>query len=404
MAGHDQTSGTPTPQRPTRTAPAEGASRVRGQRRRLLLLDAAATTSGRSRFFCQLAGIARRLGLEVVMAAPTRLPRQRAYPCPADIVDVRFAVRSGGSGIRWAPTRDAHVDPAAFAHEVALADLVVAPATLDAAVADAIRAALRGTARSMVSDHTGARLVGRLDAEQIAQHAHWVRSVDAVHAVTEGLAECARAAGARVVHVITPAVDARAFVGSARVWGERLWRRPQVVLVPGALTPDKQPGVALDAFARLLRARPGWRLDVVGDGPEREGLETRAGELGLGDRVRVMGFDPHLPQRMRRYPIVASASAFEALPMVLLEAQAAGCVAAFAASAGGPRWLVRDGVDGVLASDDGPEAMAAALLRAADLTSGDPRTLRDLQRAARTAARRSHPSTVEAAWADVLAG
>lgn len=406
MAGHDEAVGTPSPQPqpqpPSRSARRAAADRPRRQRRRLLLLDAAATASGRSRFFCQLAGIARGLGFEVVLASPTRLPRQRAYPCPADVVEVHLAVRSGGPGIRWTPTRDAFVDPDAFAREVSLADVVIAPATLDAAVADAMGAALRGSARSLVSDHTGLRLVGRLDAEQVAQHAHWVRSVDAVHAVTEGLAECARAAGARVVHVITPAVDAGAFVGSARVWGERLWRRPQAMLVPGALTAEKQPDVALDAFARLLRARPGWRLDIVGDGPTREDLEARAADLGLGDRVRVTGFDPHLPRHMRRYPIVASASAFEALPTVLLEAQAAGCVAVFPASAGGPRWLVRDGVDGVLASDDGVEAMAVALLRAVDLASGDPRALRALQRAATKVARRAHPSTVGDAWAEVL--
>lgn len=125
-------------------------------------------------------------------------------------------MRSDGDGIRWTPTRDAFVDPDAFGREVAPADVVVAPATLDASVADAIDATLRSGAHSLLSDHTGARLVGRLDPEQVAQHAHWVRSVDAVHTVSEGLAAYARAAGARHVHVIVPAVEARAFVGPPR--------------------------------------------------------------------------------------------------------------------------------------------------------------------------------------------
>ena len=403
MPSSGDAAATPVRQPPRHSASGAGARRARDRRRRLLVLDAAATGSGRSRFFCQLAGIARGLGFEVALAAPTRVPRQRAYPCPADVVEVRFAVRSDGDGIRWTPTRDAFVDPDAFAREVATADVVVAPATLDASVADAIRASLRRGAVALVSDHTGARLVGRLDADHVAQHARWVRSMDAVHVVSEGLAVCARAAGAQRVHVIAPAVDSRTFVGAARSWGERLWRRPPVVLVPGSLTPDKQPDVVLDAFARFLRERPEWRLDIVGDGPTREALEARAAELGLTERVRVAGFDPLLTRRMRRYPIVASASAYEALPMVLLEAQAAGCVAVFPASAGGPRWLVRDGIDGILARDDGVEAMSEALLRAAERTSGDRRGHRAMQRAATRAARRAHPSTVRAAWAEVLA-
>jgi len=57
--------------------------------------------------------------------------------------------------------------------------------------------------------------------------------------------------------------------------------RPRDFLFAGKLDPKKGVGTALDAVARL----PGRTLDVFGGGDRLSGLQRRAGDAGLADRV-----------------------------------------------------------------------------------------------------------------------
>ena len=56
----------------------------------------------------------------------------------------------------------------------------------------------------------------------------------------------------------------------------------------GRLTAQKSLERALEAVA----GADGVRLVIAGDGPERQSLEARAGELGIGDRVTFLGAQP----------------------------------------------------------------------------------------------------------------
>ena len=58
----------------------------------------------------------------------------------------------------------------------------------------------------------------------------------------------------------------------------------------GRLIPHKNGELALRGFALLLRDRPGLRLLVVGDGPDRARLEALAASLGIAASVRFAGF------------------------------------------------------------------------------------------------------------------
>ena len=64
----------------------------------------------------------------------------------------------------------------------------------------------------------------------------------------------------------------------------------------------------LDGFIRalpqILRQVPDAKLLIVGDGPQRKKLEAITGELGLGDRVTMTGFQPY--QTMPSYISLAT--------------------------------------------------------------------------------------------------
>jgi glycosyltransferase involved in cell wall biosynthesis len=61
------------------------------------------------------------------------------------------------------------------------------------------------------------------------------------------------------------------------------------VVVVGRLTKQKRVHLAIEAMAAAKRIGAAWRLQVVGDGPERAALEQRAFGLGVGDLVRFVG-------------------------------------------------------------------------------------------------------------------
>lgn len=64
------------------------------------------------------------------------------------------------------------------------------------------------------------------------------------------------------------------------------------ILMVARLTTQKRVALALDAVARLRDEGAGPPLTIIGDGPERAGLEARAAELGLGGAVRFLGARP----------------------------------------------------------------------------------------------------------------
>jgi glycosyltransferase involved in cell wall biosynthesis len=90
----------------------------------------------------------------------------------------------------------------------------------------------------------------------------------------------------------------------------------------GRLVPVKGFDVLIQALARLNR--PEVHLDLIGDGPELQRLQTLAESLGLSDRVRWRGFQANPYRWMRRADALILSSRYEGLPNVIIEALACG--------------------------------------------------------------------------------
>jgi glycosyltransferase involved in cell wall biosynthesis len=129
------------------------------------------------------------------------------------------------------------------------------------------------------------------------------------------------------------------------------------VFVVGDLNPEKRVADGLRAVAALgARAR----LFVVGDGPQRAGLEQLADSLG-GRRARFLGFRRDLPVLLSAADVLIHPSSREGLPTVVLEAQALG-VPVVGAAARGTADLLADGAGLTFPVGDVP-ALEAALRR-----------------------------------------
>jgi glycosyltransferase involved in cell wall biosynthesis len=96
---------------------------------------------------------------------------------------------------------------------------------------------------------------------------------------------------------------------------------PLVVSV-GRLSHQRGPDVAVAALA-LMRT-PGTRLRLVGDGEDRAKIAHQASELGLAQRVELIGFRPDPAPDLRAADVVIVPSRYDGMALVLLEAMACG--------------------------------------------------------------------------------
>ena len=86
----------------------------------------------------------------------------------------------------------------------------------------------------------------------------------------------------------------------------------------------KNHALLLDVFAALLKRRPDALLMLAGDGPLRMEMERKAAELGITGSVMFLGVRSDVPRLMQAMDCFTMPSLYEGLPMVLVEAQAAG--------------------------------------------------------------------------------
>lgn len=153
----------------------------------------------------------------------------------------------------------------------------------------------------------------------------------------------------------------------------------RVVLFSGKLQPWKRPLDVLRAFAAADISRS--TLVFAGDGPLRSVLEAEASALGLGNRVRMLGFvnQSQLPAVYRASDLMVIASDYEPFGLVVNEAMLCGCVVVASDKVGAVSDLVTDGRTGFVYSCDDTRALAGLLQRA----FSDPTQMCEIRSAAR---------------------
>lgn len=165
--------------------------------------------------------------------------------------------------------------------------------------------------------------------------------------------ERAGAPAARVATVHN-GVDVAAFAGPARSSGRGETRAalgiPAQAFVFGIvarLNAAKDHARLFSAFAELARQDERLRLIVVGDGELRHDLAARVAELGMGDRIVMLGSRSDVADLLATFDCFVLSSHTEGLAVTLLEAMAAG-LPIVATRVGGNTEVVVDGETGVV--------------------------------------------------------
>lgn len=138
-----------------------------------------------------------------------------------------------------------------------------------------------------------------------------------------------------------------------------------VMCAVGRLTAQKNFHLLLEALS-LVRD-PAWCLLLVGVGEEQPGLVQKAHELGIEDRVRMLGKRTDVPRIMQVADFMVMSSAWEGFPYVVIESLA-NRLPVVATDVGGVREAVLDDRTGLLVEPGNRVGLAKAIERAL----GDP--------------------------------
>ena len=158
------------------------------------------------------------------------------------------------------------------------------------------------------------------------------------------------------LHVIPNGVDLTRFRPTPHAEG------PVRVMVVGRLIFNKGPQFVVEAAPKVLARYPDTRFVFVGDGPMEEELRAEVLRSGIGGNVEFLGHRDDIPELLAAGSMAVRASLSEGLPLVALEAMAAG-LPVIATDVGGTREVVDDGMTGYLLQPNDVEGLVDRICR-----------------------------------------
>jgi glycosyltransferase involved in cell wall biosynthesis len=190
-----------------------------------------------------------------------------------------------------------------------------------------------------------------------------LRNVDHVIAGTDSAAEVWRTKGYRGSMTVIPqfGIDPEIFTPSER----QPPRRGFVIGYVGRLVPEKGVDLLIRALADLPPQIGGWRLEIVGQGPERESLIRLARSLHIADRIAFAGQIPsgRIPTLYRELDALVVPSRTrpnwkEQFGRIIIEAMASG-VPVIGSDSGAIPGVIGDA--GLLFPEDNTKALTECL-------------------------------------------
>ena len=194
---------------------------------------------------------------------------------------------------------------------------------------------------------------------------------------------------------------------------------PNITVIPNANTFATSQAAALEnkkviaigrytyqkGFERLIEAWnilspgfPGWKLDIIGNGEERDKLQDLIHAYHLDGQVTLVSPTKSIDKVYLDASLLAMSSRYEGLPMVLLEAQAFGLPIVSFACKCGPKDIVTDGETGFLAAENDIKGLAQQMAKLMENTQ----LRKQMGRKAKEASRRYAEDTVMAKWMELF--
>lgn len=194
---------------------------------------------------------------------------------------------------------------------------------------------------------------------------------DGVIACSDGLAEQVRSLMQRNTHRVIAIPNFLACDNPTALAAEPSCHRwldskdLPVILSVGGMVPQKDFPTLIKAFAEVRKRREA-KLIIVGDAEGRPRLENLVRELRLMNDVDMPGFKANPLAFMARSDVCVLSSAWEGMPLVLVESLSCGTHVVATDCQFGPSEILKEGEYGRLVPVGDPSAMAQAILQTLD--------------------------------------
>ncbi|MBQ6498207.1 MAG: glycosyltransferase [Bacilli bacterium] len=138
----------------------------------------------------------------------------------------------------------------------------------------------------------------------------------------------------------------------------------------GRLSPEKGYLDLLKIFNKITKSNPDWKLDVIGDGKEKDRLKKYIEKNGLSDKVTLHGFQgkEYIDKILHNSSIYLMTSYTESFGIVLIEAMSHGVPCIAFDSAEGAREIINSGENGYLIKNRNFDAM---IMKVQDLINNE---------------------------------
>jgi glycosyltransferase involved in cell wall biosynthesis len=189
-----------------------------------------------------------------------------------------------------------------------------------------------------------------------------LRNYAAVVAVSDEVRQRLINAGVRKekIHLVPNGIDLRPFDNATPSLREASNDTPIVGLI-GRLSVEKGVDIFLHSAAHVLVELPSTKFVVVGEGPDRDKLESLIDELKIRANVSMLGRRDDMSLVYASLDIMVSASRQEGLPMAILEGMASG-LPLIATPVGDVPTVVLDGRTGVMVPPENAALLASAIV------------------------------------------
>ena len=156
---------------------------------------------------------------------------------------------------------------------------------------------------------------------------------------------------------------------------------------------------AIRAWQKVVQSLPEAKLDIYGDGPEKDQLQELIGSLGLEDKVTLRGYLENAREQARSAICHILTSSYEGQAIAIAEAMALGCPSISYEISYGPPEMISDGKSGLLVPSGDIDALARAITK----VLGDPKLASELSIEALNWAKSAGPELALDSWQKLLA-
>ena len=167
----------------------------------------------------------------------------------------------------------------------------------------------------------------------------------------------------------------------------------------GRLDESKNFSMLIKSFGEFSKVYPENKLLIYGKGQEETKLKNLIGELGLNEKVILMGQTDNVPKALSKAKVFILSSDYEGMPNALLEAMSVGVpVISTDCPCGGPKMIIQDNENGLLVPVNDEKAMTDAMLK----IEGSDELREKFKLNSKKTAETFHPDVIFAQWEEYI--